>query len=45
MLEDKEEYLKMSNASNTYGDGFACKKIEDILEKEVDNECQHWAKC
>ena len=31
LLEDEEEYRKMSNASNPYGDGFACKRITDIL--------------
>lgn len=34
LLENKEEYEKMSKASNPYGDGFACKRIADILEKE-----------
>ena len=33
LLEDENEYKKMSNASNPYGDGFACKRIADILEK------------
>ena len=33
LLEDKSEYEKMSYASNPYGDGFACKRIADILEK------------
>ena len=33
LLENKEEYEKMSKASNPYGDGFACKKIADVLEK------------
>lgn len=32
LLEDKEEYEKMSHASNPYGDGFASKRIADILE-------------
>lgn len=32
LLEDKEEYEKMSKASNPYGDGFASKRIADILE-------------
>jgi UDP-N-acetylglucosamine 2-epimerase (non-hydrolysing) len=32
LLEDREEYSKMSNASNPYGDGFACKRIADILQ-------------
>ena len=31
LLEDEEEYKRMSNASNPYGDGFACKRIADIL--------------
>ncbi len=33
LLEDEEEYKKMSYASNPYGDGFACKRIADILEQ------------
>lgn len=33
LLEDDTEYAKMSEASNPYGDGFACKRIADILEK------------
>lgn len=32
LLEDTQEYVKMSNASNPYGDGFACKRIADVLE-------------
>lgn len=32
LLESKEEYEKMSRASNPYGDGFACKRIADVLE-------------
>lgn len=31
LLTDKKEYDKMSKASNPYGDGFACKRIADIL--------------
>lgn len=31
LLEDKDEYEKMSKASNPYGDGFASKRIADIL--------------
>ena len=31
LLEDKEEYEKMSKASNPYGDGFASRRIADIL--------------
>lgn len=34
LLENEEEYANMSNASNPYGDGFACKRIADILEKD-----------
>ncbi|MBQ6892804.1 MAG: UDP-N-acetylglucosamine 2-epimerase (non-hydrolyzing) [Clostridia bacterium] len=33
LLEDKTEYDKMAKASNPYGDGFACKRIADILVK------------
>mgnify|MGYP000963240531 FL=1 len=32
LLEDRAEYEKMSQASNPYGDGFASKRIADILE-------------
>ena len=31
LLEDKAAYDAMSQASNPYGDGFACKRIADIL--------------
>ena len=33
LLEDKIAYDKMAKASNPYGDGFACKRIADILVK------------
>lgn len=33
LLENEEEYRKMSKASNPYGDGFACRRIADVLEK------------
>lgn len=33
LLSDKKEYDKMSKASNPYGDGFACKRIADVLMK------------
>ena len=33
LLEDKSEYEKMSRANNPYGDGFASKRIADILEE------------
>lgn len=32
LLTDEEEYRAMSEASNPYGDGFASKRIADILE-------------
>lgn len=31
LLENKDEYEKMSHASNPYGDGHACERIADIL--------------
>lgn len=37
LLEDKNEYEKMSHASNPYGDGFASKRIVDILEGKYDS--------
>ena len=33
LIEDEEAYKEMSHASNPYGDGFASKRIADILEK------------
>ncbi len=33
LLESEDVYESMSKASNPYGDGFACKRIADILEK------------
>ena len=35
LLEDEEEYKKMSRASNPYGDGFACKRIADVLVEKL----------
>ena len=32
LLDNEEEYEKMSKASNPYGDGFASKRIADIIE-------------
>lgn len=37
LLEDAAEYEKMSRASNPYGDGFACKRIADILTSTPTN--------
>lgn len=34
LLENSEVYHKMAHASNPYGDGFACKRIADILEEK-----------
>ena len=31
LLNDEEEYKRMSNATNPYGDGFACRRIAEIL--------------
>ncbi len=36
LLENKEEYEKMSKASNPYGDGLASKRIADII-------CNNWS--
>ena len=33
LLDDEEEYQRMANAKNPYGDGHACERIADILEK------------
>ena len=35
LLEDKEAYNSMAQASNPYGDGLACKRIAEILCKEA----------
>lgn len=34
LLDDQTAYDQMSRASNPYGDGFACKRIADILQKQ-----------
>lgn len=34
LLDNKEEYEKMAHAANPYGDGHACERIADILERE-----------
>lgn len=33
LLDDPKEYAKMAHAANPYGDGHACERIADILEK------------
>ena len=35
LLENQDEYDKMSKASNPYGDGFASKRIADVLERSL----------
>lgn len=35
LLEDSDEYEKMSHACNPYGDGHACERIADILESGI----------
>lgn len=35
LLDDKTEYEKMAHSANPYGDGHACERIVDILEKEL----------
>lgn len=35
LLEDKKAYEQMAHASNPYGDGFACRRIADILERSL----------
>lgn len=35
LLENREEYEKMSHASNPYGDGHACRRIADVLCREL----------
>jgi len=39
LLENKEEYNKMSHACNPYGDGHACRRIADVLETGA---CAPW---
>lgn len=35
LLTDKEEYEKMSKASNPYGDGFACRRIANVVMENI----------
>jgi UDP-N-acetylglucosamine 2-epimerase (non-hydrolysing) len=39
LLESEEEYKKIANACNPYGDGNACKRIADMLEL---GQYEHW---
>ena len=36
LLDDEDEYNKMAKATNPYGDGFASKRIADVICKEFD---------
>jgi len=36
LLENEAEYRSMSERKNPYGDGFACKRIADILEQQLE---------
>ncbi len=38
LLEDPAAYAAMANASNPYGDGYASRRIADILERELEGE-------
>lgn len=38
LLKDKDEYQKMSQTANPYGDGNASRRIADILEKELNGQ-------
>ena len=33
LLDDRESYMKMSRAVNPYGDGHACERISNIIER------------
>ena len=35
LLDNADEYSKMAHAANPYGDGHACERIVDILEKQL----------
>ncbi len=35
LLEDKDAYQAMAQASNPYGDGLACQRIADVLENSL----------
>lgn len=35
LLNDREAYSKMEHAANPYGDGHACERIADILERGI----------
>ena len=37
LLNDPQGYAAMAQAKNPYGDGFACRRIVEFLEKEMNN--------
>lgn len=39
LLEDVDEYKRMSQANNPYGDGFSSQRIADILEENLGKSC------
>ena len=38
LLENEEEYKKMNNASNPYGNGTACEQIINVLLGEINEK-------
>ena len=38
LLENDDAYAAMANASNPYGDGYASRRIADILERELEEQ-------
>jgi UDP-N-acetylglucosamine 2-epimerase (non-hydrolysing) len=38
LLDDEEHYSKMSNASNPYGDGYACDRIVSVVKSLIDRD-------
>ena len=40
LLDDRDEYAKMSHAVNPYGDGHACERIADILSGKTQGNSQ-----
>jgi UDP-N-acetylglucosamine 2-epimerase (non-hydrolysing) len=44
LLDDEVEYAKMAHAANPYGDGHACERIADILEKGYTEIGNWWVK-
>ena len=38
LLDEPEEYVKMAHAANPYGDGHACERIANILERDLETK-------